>query len=213
MSCLEVSQARRSQVERAHAPFWTPPPHYSTEDFVYNGMYIPKNTALILNCYGIHHNEERYPDPYAPTILHWISFNTDKCVLYGRFSFVPERFLGDSLTCAESSNLPNAMDRDHWAFGAGYVSCFVAITDFLADILFKCAAAAAFVRVFTSRSGSCGSQSHGCFGLLTSDRCLTSLSPSKDMTALHASRNHFASPSHRDMIECRHCLRRKRKFR
>jgi len=29
--------------------------------------------------------------------------------------------MGDTLTCAESSKLSNAMDRDHWAFGAGYV--------------------------------------------------------------------------------------------
>ncbi len=39
-------------------------PHYSTEDFVYNEMYIPKNTAVVLNCYDIHHNEEKYPDSY-----------------------------------------------------------------------------------------------------------------------------------------------------
>ena len=37
------------------------------------------------------------------------------------FSFNPDRYLGDTLTCAESSKLPNAMDRDHWAFGAGWV--------------------------------------------------------------------------------------------
>ncbi|KAH9991551.1 cytochrome P450 [Russula vinacea] len=99
---LPYIQAIIKEVERAHAPFWVPPPHYSTEDFVYNGMYIPKNTALILNCYGIHHNEKKYPDSFA---------------------FKPERFLGDTLTCAESSNLPNAMDRDHWAFGAGRRIC------------------------------------------------------------------------------------------
>lgn len=29
--------------------------------------------------------------------------------------------MGDTLTCAESSKLPNAMDRDHWSFGAGLV--------------------------------------------------------------------------------------------
>ncbi len=29
------------------------------------------------------------------------------------FPFKSERFLGATLTCAESSNLPNAMDRDH----------------------------------------------------------------------------------------------------
>jgi cytochrome P450 len=55
-------------VERAHAPFWVPPPHFSTEDFVYNGMYIPKNTALILNLYEMHHNEDKYPDPYVTSV-------------------------------------------------------------------------------------------------------------------------------------------------
>jgi len=30
-------------------------------------MYIPKNTGVILNCYEIHHNEEKYPDSYAPS--------------------------------------------------------------------------------------------------------------------------------------------------
>ena len=35
------------------------------------------------------------------------------------FSFNPDRYMGDTLTCAESSKLPNAMDRDHWSFGAG----------------------------------------------------------------------------------------------
>ncbi|KAI0284680.1 cytochrome P450 [Russula aff. rugulosa BPL654] len=99
---LPYIRAIIKEVERIRAPFWIPPPHYSTEDFVYNGMYIPKNTAVILNCYGIHHNEEKYPDPFA---------------------FNPERFLGDTLTCAESSNLSNAMDRDHWAFGAGRRIC------------------------------------------------------------------------------------------
>ena len=38
---------------------------------------------------------------------------------FNRFAFNPERFLGDTLTCAESSKQSNAMDRDHWAFGAG----------------------------------------------------------------------------------------------
>ena len=38
-------------------------PHFST-DTVYNGMYIPKNTVLILDLYTIHHNDE-YPDPYG----------------------------------------------------------------------------------------------------------------------------------------------------
>jgi hypothetical protein len=41
---------------------------------VYNGMYIPKNTALILNTYELHHNEERYPDSYALTLPSSLSF-------------------------------------------------------------------------------------------------------------------------------------------
>jgi len=99
---LPYIRAIIKEVERAHAPFWMATPHYSMEDFVYNGMYIPKNTAVVLNCYDIHHNEEKYPDA---------------------FSFNPDRYMGDTLTCAESSKLPNAMDRDHWSFGAGRRIC------------------------------------------------------------------------------------------
>ncbi|KAI0250487.1 cytochrome P450 [Lactifluus subvellereus] len=99
---LPYIRAVIKEVERAHSPFWMATPHYSTEDFVYNGMYIPKNTAVVLNCYDIHHNEEKYPDSFA---------------------FNPDRYLGNTLTCAESSKLPDAMDRDHWAFGAGRRIC------------------------------------------------------------------------------------------
>jgi len=99
---LPYIRAIIKEVLRAHSPFWIPSPHFSTEDFVYNGMYIPKDTVLIMNLYDIHLNEEKYPDPS---------------------SFNPDRFLGDKLTSAESSKLPNAMDRDHWAFGAGRRIC------------------------------------------------------------------------------------------
>ena len=107
------------QVLRIHSPFWVAPPHFSMEDFVYNGMYIPKNTALILNTHELHHNEERYPDSYAPTFTPLISLKLKTS--RNRFTFNPDRFLGDALTSEESSKLPNAMDRDHWAFGAGCV--------------------------------------------------------------------------------------------
>lgn len=50
------------QVQRVYAPFWMATPHSSTEDFVYNGMFIPKDTVIVMNCYSLHHNEERYPD-------------------------------------------------------------------------------------------------------------------------------------------------------
>ena len=55
----------RPQLQRAHAPFWMATPHFTTQDFAYNGVYIPKDTVVILNCYTLHHKEERYPDSYV----------------------------------------------------------------------------------------------------------------------------------------------------
>lgn len=34
----------------------------------------------------------------------------------------PERYLGDKLSAAESTRLTDPMARDHWSFGAGYVT-------------------------------------------------------------------------------------------
>ena len=56
------------KVQRVHAPFWMATPHYTTEDFAYNHVYIPKDTVVVLNCYTMHHNEERYPDSYVYAI-------------------------------------------------------------------------------------------------------------------------------------------------
>lgn len=53
-------------------------------------------------------------------LSHWVTLELTS--LIRSFSFNPDRYMGDTLTCAESSKLPNAMDRDHWAFGAGWVS-------------------------------------------------------------------------------------------
>ncbi|KIJ26770.1 hypothetical protein M422DRAFT_62096 [Sphaerobolus stellatus SS14] len=73
------------------------------EDFVYNDMYIPGGTVLVLNVYNLHHNEERYPNSSA---------------------FIPERFLGDELSSSDSSKLADPMKRDHWTFGAGICPAF-----------------------------------------------------------------------------------------
>ncbi|KAG6865531.1 hypothetical protein C0991_001724 [Blastosporella zonata] len=103
--CIEIFHSLLSepnQVQRVHTPFWMATPHCSTQDFVYNGTFIPKDTVVVLNCFTLHHNEERYPD-------------ADK--------FNPDRYLGDNLTCAESAKLANVMERDHWAFGAGRRIC------------------------------------------------------------------------------------------
>ena len=53
------------QLQRVHAPFWMATPHFTTRDFTYNGVYIPKDTVVVLNCYTLHHNEERYPNSYV----------------------------------------------------------------------------------------------------------------------------------------------------
>ncbi|KAJ7642046.1 cytochrome P450 [Roridomyces roridus] len=99
---LPYIRAIIKEVERLHAPFWIPAPHCATEDYDYNGMFIPKDAVLILNCYTMHHNEERYPDPYT---------------------FNPDRFLGDNLTSEDSAKLLDPYARDHWAFGAGRRIC------------------------------------------------------------------------------------------
>jgi len=99
---LPYIRAIIKEVQRVHAPFWMATPHCSSEDFVYQGQFIPKGTVMVLNCYTLHHNEERYPDS---------------------FTFNPDRYLGDNLSCAESAKLPNVMERDHWTFGAGRRIC------------------------------------------------------------------------------------------
>ncbi|KAF7352522.1 Cytochrome P450 2F2 [Mycena venus] len=90
------------EVQRVHAPFWMATPHCSTQDFEYNGMFIPKDTVVVLNCFTMHHDEERYPDSYT---------------------FNPDRYLSDDLSCAESAKLSNVDLRDHWTFGAGRRIC------------------------------------------------------------------------------------------
>ncbi|KAJ7477180.1 cytochrome P450 [Mycena galericulata] len=99
---LPYIRAIIKEVQRVHAPFWMATPHCSTEDYEYNGMFIPKDTVVVLNCFTMHHNEERYPDPYT---------------------FNPDRYMGDDLSCAESAKLSDVMERDHWTFGAGRRIC------------------------------------------------------------------------------------------
>ncbi|KIK54002.1 hypothetical protein GYMLUDRAFT_264859 [Collybiopsis luxurians FD-317 M1] len=99
---LPYIRAVIKEVQRVHAPFWMATPHCSSEDFTYEGHFIPKNTLVVLNCWTLHHNEERYKDA-----MH----------------FNPDRYLGDNLSCAESAKLANVMERDHWTFGAGRRIC------------------------------------------------------------------------------------------
>jgi hypothetical protein len=37
--------------------------HFVTEDDWYEGMFIPKDTIIMMNLWAIHYNEEDYPEP------------------------------------------------------------------------------------------------------------------------------------------------------
>ncbi|RYC55799.1 hypothetical protein CHU98_g10416 [Xylaria longipes] len=99
---LPYCHAIVKEIERCHNPFWLGTPHVASEDFTYQGQFIPQGTVCVLNTWIMHHDPERYPDPMA---------------------FKPERFLHDPLSSAQSSNLPNPLERDHWMFGAGRRIC------------------------------------------------------------------------------------------
>ena len=53
------------QVERCHNPFWLGTPHVASEDFTYNGRYIPKDAVVVLNTWTMHHKDSQYPNPSA----------------------------------------------------------------------------------------------------------------------------------------------------
>ncbi|KAH8161403.1 hypothetical protein CIB48_g6845 [Xylaria polymorpha] len=99
---LPYCHAIVKEIERCHNPFWLGTPHVTSEDFTYQGRFIPQGTVCVLNTWTMHHDPERYPDPMA---------------------FKPERFLHDPLSSAQSSNLPDPTERDHWMFGAGRRIC------------------------------------------------------------------------------------------
>ena len=60
---LPYCHAIVKEVERCHNPFWLGTPHTATEDFTYQGKFIPKDTVIVLNTWTMHHNSERYHDP------------------------------------------------------------------------------------------------------------------------------------------------------
>ncbi|KAF8653404.1 hypothetical protein AX16_003947 [Volvariella volvacea WC 439] len=90
------------ELERTRNPFWLGTPHQSTEDFTYRGQFIPKNSVLLMNTWTMHNNPERYPEPEK---------------------FNPDRYIDDRLSAADSVNVANPMERDHWTFGAGRRVC------------------------------------------------------------------------------------------
>lgn len=53
---LPYCHAIVKEVERFHNPFWLGTPHVVSEDFVYRGNYIPKETVVVLNTWTMHHD-------------------------------------------------------------------------------------------------------------------------------------------------------------
>ncbi|THH14413.1 hypothetical protein EW146_g5914 [Bondarzewia mesenterica] len=99
---LPYCRAIIKEVARVHNPFWLGTPHAVTEDFTYNGQFIPKDTVVICNTYTMHFDERRHPEP--------LTFN-------------PDRYIDDTLSSAESANLSDPYQRDHWMFGVGRRIC------------------------------------------------------------------------------------------
>ncbi|KAF7616287.1 hypothetical protein AFLA_009784 [Aspergillus flavus NRRL3357] len=73
-----------------------------SEDCVYREKYIPKETVVVLNTWTMHYDPTRHSNPET---------------------FDPDRYINDPLTSAESANVANPMERDHWMFGAGRRIC------------------------------------------------------------------------------------------
>lgn len=62
---LPYCHAIIKEVERCHNPFWLGTPHVASEDFTYQGQFIPKGTVVVLNTWTMHHDEQRYPNPMS----------------------------------------------------------------------------------------------------------------------------------------------------
>jgi cytochrome P450 len=70
----------------------------------YEGMFIPKGATVVLNEWGLHFNDEIFPDPWR---------------------YNPQRYLGKrgAKTAFEALNTARPEDRDHWGYGAGRRWC------------------------------------------------------------------------------------------
>ncbi|QRV87494.1 cytochrome P450 family protein [Ceratobasidium sp. AG-Ba] len=86
---------------------WRPPlpiavPHRLEQDDNYNGYLLPKGSTVLCNISAIHLGSERFNEPEK---------------------FKPDRFLGDTMSMAESVSQADHFKRDHFGFGAGRVVC------------------------------------------------------------------------------------------
>ncbi|KAJ6474221.1 cytochrome P450 [Mycena sanguinolenta] len=70
--------------------------------FLTRNAFIPKGTVVVLNTWTMHHDSLRHSKPETLN---------------------PDRYMRDGLSSAESANLPDLYQRDHWMFGAGRRIC------------------------------------------------------------------------------------------
>lgn len=66
----------------------------------------------------MHNDPARFPEPEKFNVSTLISHDFEHP--FDRFR-QPDRYLGDNYSNAESANLADPTQRDHWMFGAGYV--------------------------------------------------------------------------------------------
>ncbi|KAK5070698.1 hypothetical protein LTR24_010605 [Lithohypha guttulata] len=77
-------------------------PHAVTQDDEYMGYTIPKGATVINNVWAIHHDPNRYENPYK---------------------FDPNRFIHDLQIAGEAAKNSDASKRDRYVFGAGRRVC------------------------------------------------------------------------------------------
>ena len=71
------------------------------DDWV-DGYFLPKGTTIILNVWGLHHDEDHFPDPEQ---------------------FIPERYANTPLLAPEYAASAEYEKRGHYRYGAGRRIC------------------------------------------------------------------------------------------
>jgi cytochrome P450 len=77
-------------------------PHAALRDDEYMGYKIPKGATVMYNAWAVHMDPSRHENPRA---------------------FDPSRYLQDSTNSVESTQSPDASQRDHFSFGVGRRVC------------------------------------------------------------------------------------------
>ena len=65
-------------------------------------MYLPKGSMVLLNAYGMHHDEKKFPHPEV---------------------FDPDHYKGQTALASELATAADYESRDHYGYGAGRRLC------------------------------------------------------------------------------------------